>query len=40
MKYGGHERFHHGTEHDIKAMKEMHYKMVEYAEKYFNSDSD
>ena len=38
MKYGGHERFHHGTEHDIIAMKEMHAKMVEYAQKYFTSD--
>ena len=38
MKYGGHERFHHGTEHDIIAMKEMHAKMVEYAKKYFILD--
>jgi hypothetical protein len=38
MKYGGHERFHHGTEHDIIAMKMMHAKMVEYAKKYFTND--
>ena len=38
MKYGGHERFHHGTEHDIIAMKEMHAKMVEYGKKYFTWD--
>ena len=38
MKYGGHERFHHGTEHDIKAMKDMHSKMVDYAKKYFKDD--
>ena len=38
MKYGGHERFHHDTENDILAMKEMHAKMVEYAQKYFTSD--
>ena len=38
MKYGGHERFHHGAEHDIIAMKDMHAKMVEYAKKYFESD--
>ena len=38
MKYAGHERFHHGTEHDIIAMKTMHFKMVEYAKKYFTND--
>ena len=38
MKYAGHERFHHGTEHDIIAMKEMHAKMVAYAKKYFTQD--
>ena len=38
MKYAGHERFHHGTEHDIIAMKTMHIKMVEYAKKYFTND--
>ena len=38
MKYGGHERYHHGTAHDIIAMKEMHAKMVEYATKFFTSD--
>ena len=38
MKYAGHERFHHGIEHDIIAMKEMHAKMVAYAKKYFTQD--
>ena len=38
MKYAGHERFHHGTEHDIIAMKDMHAKMVEYAKTYFTQD--
>ena len=38
MKYGGHERFHHGTDHDIIAMKKMHAKMVEYSKKYFILD--
>ena len=38
MKYAGHERFHHGTEHNIIAMKEMHAKMVAYAKKYFTQD--
>ena len=38
MKYAGHERFHHGAEHDIIAMKMMHAKKVEYAKKYFTND--
>ena len=38
MKYAGHERFHHGTQHDIIAMKDMHVKMLEYANKYFTQD--
>ena len=36
MKYAGHERFYHGIEHDIIAMKEIHVKMVEYAKKIFD----
>ena len=40
MKYAGHERFHHGMEHDIKVMKEMHLKILEFAQTYFTSDKD
>lgn len=38
MKYAGHERFHHGIERDIIAMKQMHVKMLEYAKTYFTND--
>ena len=38
MKYAGHERFHHGIERDINAMKQMHVKMLEYAKTYFTND--
>ena len=38
MKYAGHERFHHGSPHDIEAMKKMHSRMVDYAKTYFTKD--
>ena len=38
MKYAGHERFHHGSPHDIEAMKKMHSRMVDYAKTYFTQD--
>ena len=38
MKYAGHERFDHGTEHDTIAMKEMHAKMIAYDKTYFTLD--
>ena len=38
MKYADHSRFHNGIERDIIAMKEMHDKMIYFANKYFTSD--
>lgn len=40
MKHAGHERFHHGFEEDIIAMKEMNYQMVDFGKKYFTWDED
>ena len=38
MRYAGHELNHHNTEQGIIAMKEMNYKILDFANKYFTND--
>lgn len=38
MRYAGHELYHHDTEQGIIAMKEMNYKILDFANKYFTND--
>lgn len=38
MRYAGHEVYHHDTEQGIIAMKEMNYKILDFANKYFTND--
>ena len=38
MRYGGHELISYYTKDGIKAMREIHYNILDYAQKFFNSD--
>jgi len=38
MRYAGHEVYHHDTEQGIIAMKEMNFKILDFANKYFTND--
>ena len=38
MRYAGHDLNHHNTEQGINAMKEMNFKILDFANKYFTND--